>query len=162
MLSEELQRQSSSLCPQPPTAGHTGPREENGNAEAQSDTKAPFHPPFSLCFYKSVALSVSSALNRRESRTGYTIQEEEGMKGGQSGKCLHQFLIFLVSSNKAVTFEEISVELFKPEVCRCSDSPQPTGLAAHLSVHLLSVAETQRLESTQADELFSNPHKGSL
>ncbi len=84
------------------------------------------------------------------------------MKGGPSGKCLYQFLIFLVSSNKAVTFEEISVELFKPEVWRCGDSPQPAGLAAHRSVHLLSDAETQWLESTQPDELFSNPHKGSL
>lgn len=160
MLSEELQWQSSSLRPQPPTAGHTGPREESSNAEAQSNTKAPFHPPFS--FYKSVALSVSNALNRQESFTGYTIQEEEGMKGGPSGKCLHQFLIFLVSSNKAVTFEEISVELFKPEVCWCGDSPQPMGLAVHRSVHFLSDVETQRLESTQPDELFSNPHKGSL
>lgn len=39
-------------------------------------------------------------------------------------------LIFLVSFNKAVTFEEISVELFKLEVCQYGDSPQPTGLAA--------------------------------
>lgn len=157
MLSEELQRQSSS-----PTAGHTGPREDSDDAEAQGNTKAPIHPPFSFSFYKSVALSVSNALSRRESCAGYTIQEEEGMKGGPSGKCLHQFLIFLVSSNKAVTFEEISVELFKPEVCWCGDSPQPMGLTVHHSVHFLSDVETQRLESTQPDELFSNPHKGSL
>uniref|UniRef100_A0A9J7X8S6 Voltage-dependent calcium channel gamma-3 subunit n=1 Tax=Cyprinus carpio carpio TaxID=630221 RepID=A0A9J7X8S6_CYPCA len=76
------------------------------------------------------------------------------MKGGPSGKCLHQFLIFLVSSNKAVTFEEISVELFRPEVCRCGSRDSPLCSPVE--------AETQRLESTQPDELFTYPHKGTF
>lgn len=57
-------------------------------------------------------------------------KRRKGKKAGRVENVSISSLIFLVSSNKAVTFEEISVELFKLEVCQCGDSPQPTGLAA--------------------------------
>lgn len=135
-------------------------QDQRTRAAMQSNTKAPFHPPFSFSFYKSVALSVSGALNGPESCTGYTIQVEEGKNGGPGGKCLHQFLnlsgLIQQSCHLWGDFCWI-IQTGGVSVWR-----QPPTHGTHRSFHLLSDAETQRLESTQPDELFSNPHKGSF